>query len=76
MTGGVLLPVGEEAARAFVREPEVFDAWAWSPPREPPAPLFPASAALLDAWNGRPPGPGWTVYRVPTGFPEQDGTPG
>ncbi|MFC7930722.1 nucleotide triphosphate diphosphatase NUDT15 [Streptomyces cinereoruber] len=43
-------------------EPEVFDRWVWASPEDLPAPLFPASAALLAAWRGEQGPPGWTYY--------------
>jgi len=43
-------------------EPDVFDCWVWADPDRPPQPLFPATAALLDVWHGRPAGQGWEFY--------------
>ncbi len=45
-------------------EPDVFDRWIWADLDNLPSPLFPASAALLNAWQGRPAAPGWVLYAV------------
>ncbi|THA51685.1 NUDIX hydrolase [Streptomyces sp. A1136] len=62
VTAGVLARVDPSAAAPTTSEPEVFDRWVWAAPDDLPAPLFPASAALLAAWRGEPVPAGWTVY--------------
>ncbi|MGP4000223.1 nucleotide triphosphate diphosphatase NUDT15 [Streptomyces sp. 8N706] len=62
VTAGVLARLEAPDAVATTPEPEVFDRWIWARPDELPAPLFPASAALLAAWRGDPAAGGWTVY--------------
>lgn len=57
-------PPGPAGVRAVVTEPDVFAEWRWVRPEEPPGPLFPATAALLAAWHGRPAPAGWTAYPV------------
>lgn len=71
VTVGVCVPVESDAA-AVVSEPEVFDRWIWTRPEEVPAPLFPATGALLEAWLGRPAPPGWTFYPLATALPAED----
>jgi ADP-ribose pyrophosphatase YjhB (NUDIX family) len=61
VTAGVVARA-DAAAVAAPLEPEVFDRWMWARPEELPVPLFPASAALLAAWQGKPVPDGWTVY--------------
>ncbi len=60
VTVGVVARV--EDARAATPEPEVFDRWIWADPDDLPSPLFPASAALLDAWRRKPRAPQWVLY--------------
>ncbi|WP_437967357.1 NUDIX hydrolase [Sorangium sp. So ce260] len=62
MTVGVAARVDD--AVAATREPEIFDRWIWARLDDLPGPLFPASAALLDAWRGRPAAPGWALYAM------------
>ncbi|GHB75551.1 NUDIX hydrolase [Streptomyces cirratus] len=62
VTAGVLARVGPSDAVPGTPEPEVFDRWVWAAPDDLPAPLYPASAALLAAWRGGPVPAGWTFY--------------
>ncbi|MFD5326752.1 NUDIX hydrolase [Streptomyces sp. NPDC127092] len=62
VTAGVLARVDTPDAVPTTPEPEVFDRWVWASPEELPAPLFPASAALLAAWRGEPAPAGWAFY--------------
>lgn len=62
VTAGVLARVTADAAAAATPEPQVFDQWIWARLDDLPAPLFPASAALLNAWRGRSVPEGWMVY--------------
>lgn len=62
VTAGVLARLTVQRAEAATPEPEVFDRWAWTRPGEFPAPLFPATAALLAAWRGELMPEGWMVY--------------
>ncbi|MDF2434655.1 MAG: 8-oxo-dGTP diphosphatase [Mucilaginibacter sp.] len=63
LTAGVVALADPEESPG-TPEPEVFDRWVWADPASPPRPLFPASAALLTAWQGGQPGEGWTAYRA------------
>ncbi|MGA5299535.1 nucleotide triphosphate diphosphatase NUDT15 [Nucisporomicrobium flavum] len=47
-----------------VREPHVFERWQWWPPAALPAPLFPASAAVLAVWCDSAVPDGWSVHRL------------
>ncbi|GAA3294075.1 nucleotide triphosphate diphosphatase NUDT15 [Streptomyces cinereospinus] len=62
VTAGVVARSADVGAVAATPEPEVFDRWVWARPEELPVPLFPASAALLAAWQAKPVPDGWTVY--------------
>ncbi|OKK04744.1 hypothetical protein AMK26_15705 [Streptomyces sp. CB03234] len=62
VTAGVLARVGSDETSVSLPEPEVFDRWIWARPTELPAPLFPASAALLAAWLDEPAPEGWALY--------------
>jgi 8-oxo-dGTP pyrophosphatase MutT (NUDIX family) len=42
-------PPAESGSRPRVTEPEVFRSWQWFPPDQLPAPLFPATAHVLEA---------------------------
>ncbi|GAA3083835.1 hypothetical protein GCM10020000_82610 [Streptomyces olivoverticillatus] len=55
LTVGVVARVALRDAVASTPEPEVFDRWVWARPTELPAPLFPASAALLALGRGDAP---------------------
>lgn len=63
VTAGVSAHTGE--AGEPVPEAGAFDEWRWAPLDRLPAPLFPASAVLLDVWAGRPVMPRWRVYPLP-----------
>ncbi|MFJ3660010.1 NUDIX hydrolase [Streptomyces sp. NPDC090119] len=71
VTAGVVAEVTERSAVPAVLEPEVFDEWIWARPEALPAPLFPASAALLALWAGGRAPDGWTPYAAasPDGGP-------
>lgn len=62
LTGAVSAWVnnGEDSPRLL--EPEVFSSWRWFMPTAPPKPLFPASAAVLAAWQHATPPLGWRIY--------------
>ncbi|MEU0118104.1 NUDIX domain-containing protein [Streptomyces bobili] len=62
VTAGVVACTADVDEEPDTPEPEVFDRWVWARPENLPLPLFPASAALLAAWQGRPVPEGWTVY--------------
>lgn len=62
VTAGVLARLAAQDAVVATPEPEVFDRWVWARPEELPVPLFPASAALLAAWQGDLAPDGWRVY--------------
>ncbi len=68
LTVGLSARVSDDAAAALTTsatpEPEVFDRWIWANLDNLPTPLFPASAALLDAWQGRAAAPGWVFYAI------------
>lgn len=64
LTAGVVARVALRDAVASTPEPEVFDRWVWARPTELPAPLFPASEALLALGRGDATPEGWTVYRA------------
>lgn len=49
-----------------VTEPEKLAEWRWFAPDALPAPLFPATAAVLAAWRGETM-PGVTVYPIAVG---------
>ena len=63
VTGAVIAHVKQET-EALLLEPEVFTAWRWFSPGALPAPLFPASQAVLAHWQGHPPPPGWRTYPI------------
>jgi 8-oxo-dGTP diphosphatase len=63
VTGAVLANVKQDA-EAFVLEPEVFTEWRWFTPSALPAPLFPASQAVLAHWQGHEPPAGWLTYPI------------
>ncbi|TVU91820.1 NUDIX domain-containing protein [Vreelandella titanicae] len=63
VTGAVLAKVKQEA-EAFVLEPDVFTEWRWFSPDALPAPLFPASQAVLAHWLGDEPPTGWQTYPI------------
>lgn len=65
VTAGVVARVGAENANAATTEPHVFDEWLWALPGQFPAPLFPATAGVVNVWLGRPAGPAWIAYPVP-----------
>lgn len=60
VTAGVVARINNAAAAT--PEPDVFDQWIWADLDDLPGPLFPASAALLDAWGRKPAAPGWALY--------------
>jgi 8-oxo-dGTP pyrophosphatase MutT (NUDIX family) len=65
LTAGVSARASDDAITALaILEPHVFDRWIWADLENLPSPLFPASAALLNAWRGRPAAPGWVLYAV------------
>ncbi|GGP05206.1 NUDIX domain-containing protein [Nonomuraea glycinis] len=49
MDSAQVVPHLEGSGRARVTEPEVFRSWRWFAPDELPAPLFPATAQVLEA---------------------------
>lgn len=63
VTGAVLANVNQEAD-AFVLEPAVFTEWRWFSPGALPAPLFPASQAVLAHWQGDESPTGWQTYPI------------
>ncbi|MET9504241.1 NUDIX domain-containing protein [Streptomyces sp. NPDC006622] len=73
LTAGVVACSTDPGAEPATPEPEVFDRWTWARPEALPTPLFPASAALLAAWRGRPAPEGWTVYATPGVPAEEEG---
>ncbi|MFF4806042.1 NUDIX domain-containing protein [Streptomyces sp. NPDC001351] len=64
VTAGVLARVTADDVVATTPEPEVFDSWVWAQPEDLPAPLFPASAALLAALRNVGAPDGWTLYEA------------
>ncbi|MGW3408361.1 nucleotide triphosphate diphosphatase NUDT15 [Streptomyces sp. NPDC000888] len=62
VTAGVVARLAARSAVPAALEPEVFDRWIWARPEDLPAPLFPASAALLAVWLGSPVPEGWMPY--------------
>ncbi|MFD5483297.1 nucleotide triphosphate diphosphatase NUDT15 [Streptomyces hawaiiensis] len=62
VTAGVRARVTAPGAVPATPEPEVFDRWVWASPEHLPTPLFPATAALLAAWQGKPAPTGWAFY--------------
>ncbi|WP_063780830.1 nucleotide triphosphate diphosphatase NUDT15 [Nonomuraea sp. SBT364] len=64
VTAGVEIRLTVQTVVAATLEPHVFERWIWARPGELPHPLFPASAAVLAAWRGRPIHPGWSSYAV------------
>lgn len=63
ITCGVVVVVSDDA-KPVVLEPEIFACWKWIHVERLPNPLFPASAALLNAWLSKPPVSGWRTYFV------------
>ncbi|KFC51011.1 hypothetical protein DK37_26840 [Halomonas sp. SUBG004] len=63
VTGAVIAHVKQEA-EALLLEPEVFTEWCWFHPGALPAPLFPASQAVLAHWQGHQPPTGWRTYPI------------
>jgi 8-oxo-dGTP diphosphatase len=64
--GCVLARATARDAAAATPEPEIFDKWAWVVPGELPRPLFPASAVLIAAWQGRSTPARWAGYLTGT----------
>jgi ADP-ribose pyrophosphatase YjhB (NUDIX family) len=73
VTVGVMARVTAEGVVAAFPEPAVFDRWVWGRPDALPGPLFPASAALLAAWQGSPAAQGWMVYPTAAGTEHRRG---
>lgn len=62
-TGAVIATV-KQNAEASMLEPEVFTEWRWFSAEALPAPLFPASQAVLAHWLGGEPPTGWQTYSI------------
>jgi 8-oxo-dGTP diphosphatase len=64
ITAGVIVPLLEQDIHPQITELHVFDQWIWANQNALPAPLFPATAAILAAWRDEPLPVGWTSYHV------------
>ncbi|NMH96278.1 nucleotide triphosphate diphosphatase NUDT15 [Pseudonocardia acidicola] len=62
VTFGVTARVEDD--RAVVTEPHACDEWTWVAPDALPGPLFPPTAAVLQAWHGHPAPAGWSGHRI------------
>ncbi|WP_280570559.1 NUDIX domain-containing protein [Chromohalobacter sp. 296-RDG] len=64
ITGAARISLDDNLAEPQVTEPNVFTRWAWFSPSDLPAPLFPASEAMISLWQGTPCPEGWHAYSV------------
>ncbi|MCM5704530.1 nucleotide triphosphate diphosphatase NUDT15 [Larsenimonas salina] len=64
ITAGAALSLPEHAAEPRVTEPHVFTCWRWFSLDALPEPLFPAAAAVLRHYTGKPQPGGWVEYPI------------